>query len=206
MRGFILNLKRVREEDLIVVVLTPFSVKSYYRFYGSRHSILQIWNLIDFEEVKSNGFFLDRIKGVSQIPFDWIYSKNRLLIWQNLIKSLYFHLKDSSNLDSFYFELLLKIAKRWNKQNPKRLFCEAYCEILRFEGRLSCQRCSICNKKIDSKLISISKNFITSHPECVNSFLIDREKIKYLFTNAKTTKLEDSQIELLYNIALAGFD
>ena len=207
MRGFILHLKRVKEEDLIVTILSESKIKSYYRFYGVRHSILQLGNLIDFEEVESNGVFLDRVQGVSQIPFDWLHDRFRLSIWHNLIKIFYAHLKDSSLLDRFYFELLLKMAKRWDRQNPKRLFCEAFYEVLRFEGRLYLEnRCHICNKEITSTNISISKEFLVAHLECLSSFKLPNKKLRGFLESGKTINLEDSEVEILYNIANLGFN
>ncbi|NPA50850.1 MAG: recombination protein RecO, partial [Epsilonproteobacteria bacterium] len=42
MQGFILDLRRVREEDLIVTIITKDEIRDYYRFFGARHSILQL--------------------------------------------------------------------------------------------------------------------------------------------------------------------
>jgi len=48
-RGFIINIRKAKNEDVIVTVLSNSNVNFYWRFFGARHSILQIGNLIDFE-------------------------------------------------------------------------------------------------------------------------------------------------------------
>jgi hypothetical protein len=42
MKGFIVSLRRAKNEDLIVTLLEERALRSYYRFYGARHSILQL--------------------------------------------------------------------------------------------------------------------------------------------------------------------
>ncbi|HHD80915.1 MAG TPA: recombination protein RecO, partial [Campylobacterales bacterium] len=86
MKGFILNIRKAKNEDIIVTVLSNCEVRSYYRFYGARHSILQLGNLIDFEVQESKNGFMPQIRKISHISFTWISSTNHLSIWQNFIK------------------------------------------------------------------------------------------------------------------------
>lgn len=50
MQGYILSMQKTRNEDMIVKILTPMYIKTLYRFYGTRHSIINIGRKIDFEE------------------------------------------------------------------------------------------------------------------------------------------------------------
>ena len=136
MRGFIINIRKAKNEDVIVTVLSNDSVKTYWRFFGARHSILQLGNLIDFEVTESKKSFMPSMRSLSHISFPWIFSNNHLLIWQNFIKLFESHLRDAIELDNFYFDLLLTTAQKWHKQNPKRLAIEAYMQLLNHEGRL----------------------------------------------------------------------
>lgn len=136
MRGFIINIKKAKNEDIIVTILDDNSISEYWRFFGARHSILQIGNLVDFEIQASRNNFMPCMRSLSHMSFSWLFSNNHLLVWQNFIKLFEAHLKESTELDTFYFNLLLDVAKKWNKQNPKRLAIEAYIKLLSHEGRL----------------------------------------------------------------------
>ncbi len=48
MQGFLLQTQSIRDEDLIVRVLTKNQLKTLYRFYGKRHSVLNVGRKIDF--------------------------------------------------------------------------------------------------------------------------------------------------------------
>ena len=37
MRGFVINIKKAKNEDIIVTVLGDNSVTDYWRFFGARH-------------------------------------------------------------------------------------------------------------------------------------------------------------------------
>ena len=69
MRGFIVNIKKAKNEDVVVTVLTNNSVQSYWRFFGARHSILQIGNLVDFEVKESQNNFMPQMRSLSQLSF-----------------------------------------------------------------------------------------------------------------------------------------
>ena len=49
MQGFIINLNRVKEEDLNVTILSRGSLETLYRFYGARHGVINLGFKIDYE-------------------------------------------------------------------------------------------------------------------------------------------------------------
>jgi len=204
MKGFILNIRKAKNEDVIVTVLSKSVTRRYYRFYGARHSILQVGNLIDFEVEDDNKRFMPRLRRVSHTPFPWIYVKNRLIIWQNFIHLFEPHLKDT-NIDSFYFNLLLEKANRWSKQNPKRLAIEAYIELLTYEKRIYYNEfCYICNRVLNNN-IGLMRAYIPVHPVCINSISHNKHKIFKLFSTKSTIEIDDDEIDGLFKVLLKGF-
>ncbi len=204
MKGFILNIRKAKNEDVIVTVLSKSIVQKYYRFYGQRHSILQIGNLINFEIQEDNKGFMPRLRKVSHIPFPWIFSNNRLLIWQSFISLFEPHLRDTRAINSFYFNILLEKANRWHKQNPKRLAIEAYLELLEYEKRLyRSDFCYICNGILENE-IGVMRAFIITHPSCIYSKSFNKNQICRLLSSKSTIEIEDNQIDELFEIVLKG--
>ncbi|HHC11525.1 MAG TPA: recombination protein RecO [Campylobacterales bacterium] len=204
MKGFILNIRKAKNEDIIVTVLSNCEVRSYYRFYGARHSILQLGNLIDFEVQESKNGFMPQIRKISHISFTWISSTNHLSIWQNFIKLFEPHLKESRQIDRFYFDLLVKIAKKWHKQNPKRLAVEAYIEILEYEGRLYNNGfCHIC-EDILTEQVGLMRAYLLAHPKCIYGYSYDKQQIFELFDSKSTIHINDNVVDKLFNTLLKG--
>ena len=204
MKGFILSLRRVGNEDMIVTLLSEKSLMRLYRFYGARHSILQLGYLIDFEVEESASGFLPRLRHVTHIGFPWLYRRNRLALWHSFVKIFEAHLRDTEELEPFYFDTLLDAARRWERQNPHRVVCEKYISILKHEGRLhSFERCYICEKGLGER-VSLMRAFIPAHPECIYASSLDRGKIEDFFECGKSTWLEDDEVEALCNLALKG--
>jgi recombinational DNA repair protein (RecF pathway) len=204
MRGFILNISKAKNEDIIVTVLSESSIKKYWRFFGARHSIIQIGNLVDFEIQESKNNFMPNMRSLSQLSFSWIFSNNHLLIWQNFIKLFEPHLKDSIDIDHFYFDLLLSVARKWDKQNPKRLAVEAYISLLAYEGRLYDHGfCYVCEEVLD-KEIGLMRAFLPTHPACIYAYPLNKKEIFTLFNTQSTIHLSDLSIEKLYLILLKG--
>lgn len=204
MKGFILGLRKARDEDSIVTVLTAHNIQTYYRFFGARHSILQLGHLIDFEVEGEDSSFLPRLRSLSHIGFSWIFDKNRLLLWHNFIKCFEPHLKDTKEIDSFYYTLLLDAAKKWDKQNPKRIVCESYLKLLIYEGRLHDEEyCYICESLITNHM-ALMQAFIPAHPECLYSASLPTEKIALFFTHQNTIHLEDHEVSYLFDIVMKG--
>jgi len=204
MKGFILGLRKAKNEDSIALVLSPESIRSYYRFFGARHSILQLGNLIDFEVEGEDGRFMPRLRSLSHIGFPWLFDKNRLLIWHNFLKKFEPHLKDAEEIDAFYFDLLLNAARKWHRQNPKRIVCESYIELLEYEGRLYPEEnCFICEQRIEEE-IALMQAFKPAHPSCIYNPALPTKKILDFFASKKTVFLEDHEVDYLYEIVLKG--
>ena len=204
MKGFVLSLRKVKNEDTIALVLSAKDVRTYYRFFGARHSILQLGNLIDFEVEGEGSSFLPRLRSLSHIGFPWLFDRNRLLLWHNFIKRFEPHLKDTEEIDSFYYNLLLNAAKKWDRQNPKRIVCESYIELLDYEGRLYPEEnCYICEQCIEED-ISLMQAFKPAHPACIYSSALPTKKILDFFKTKKTVFLEDHEVDYLFEIVMKG--
>lgn len=204
MRGFIINIKKAKNEDSIVTVLDNNLVTDYWRFFGARHSILQIGNLVDFEVTESKSNFMPNMRSLSHISFPWIFSNNHLLLWQNFIRLFEPHLKDTIEIDSFYFNLLLKVAQRWEMQNPKRLAVEAYTELLHHEGRLYDNGfCYICEEVLD-KQVGLMRAYLPAHPTCIYAHALNKKEVFQLFNTRSTIHMDDATVDKLYLILLKG--
>ena len=204
MRGFVINIKKAKNEDVIVSILDDNSITDYWRFFGARHSILQVGNLVDFEMKESKNNFMPNMRSLSHMSFPWIFSNNHLLIWQNFIKLFEPHLKDTISIDNFYFNLLLNAAKKWDKQNPKRLAIEAYVSLLHYEGRLYDNGfCYVCEEVLE-KEVGLMRAFLPTHPQCIYAHSHNKEDIFKLYTSQSTIHLSDESIEKLYLILMKG--
>jgi recombinational DNA repair protein (RecF pathway) len=204
MRGFVLTLTRAKNEDMITTVLTEQSIDRYYRFYGARHSILQLGHLIDFEIEGEDGRFLPRLRGLRHLGFPWLYERNRLMIWHDFIKLFEPHLRDAGDLNRFYFDLLLNAAQRWERQNPRRIVLESYHALLHHEGRLhSGDQCYICEQPLQNT-ISLMGAFHPVHPECIYAPALERNTIEGYLATGKTIYMDDATVEILYEVVKKG--
>jgi hypothetical protein len=204
MKGFVIALHKARNEDLVVTILSSHKVTVYYRFFGARHSILQFGYLIDFEVEGDQDTYLPRLRNLSHLGFEWLYDNNRLLLWQNYIKLFEPHLRDTEEIGHFYFDLLLDSAKKWGKQNPKRIVCENYLSLLKYEGRLhNDDLCYICEQEIGNE-IALMQAYIPVHPACIQSAALDKKKLRNFFESGKTLYLDDNEVEYLYQVAMRG--
>jgi hypothetical protein len=205
MKGFVLGLRKAKNEDSIALVLSNKDIRTYYRFFGARHSILQLGNLIDFEVEGEGSNFLPRLRSLSHIGFPWLFNKNKLLLWHNFIKKFEPHLKDTQEIDSFYFDLLLNAARKWDRQNPKRIVCESYLELLKYEGRLYPQHnCYICEQRIEED-IALMQAFKPVHPSCIHSSALPTKKVFDFFESKKSVFLNDHEVDYLYEVIMKGF-
>ena len=166
---------------------------------------MQLGNLIDFEVEGEDGRFLPRLRSLSHIGFPWLYDRNRLLVWHNFITRFELHLQDTGEIDPFYYDLLLSAAKKWHRQNPKRIVVESYLQLLAYEGRLYPQRqCYICEGEIGEQA-ALMQAFKPAHPHCIYAPALPSRKIFELFESQKTVFLEDNEVELLYETVMKGF-
>ncbi len=205
MKGFVIGLHRARNEDMIALVLSPTEIRSYYRFFGARHSILQLGHLIDFETEGEQGHFMPRLRSLSHMGFGWLHDHNRVLVWHNFVNRFRDHLKDLDTVERFYYDLLLDAALKWGRQNPKRIVCESYIELLKFEGRLHHENfCHICETPLGEQ-VALMQAFIPAHTECIYAPPLDKEKLFRFFESGRATHYEDSEIEYLYEVVMKGF-
>jgi len=204
MQGFIIKLNRAREEDMIVSIIAEESLQTLYRFYGARHSPINMGFKIDYEAEHSLKSSIPRMKDVIHLGFSWIGEYERLRLWQQFIALFYPHLKDSESIGSFYFDLLNDASRRWKEQNPKRVAIESYVRILDHEGRLHRElNCFFCDLPIEND-ISLIRAFLPAHQNCSHTLSINPKGFEWLYTRASTLFLDDNEIERLWYVLNEG--
>ena len=204
MQGYIINTNKVKDEDLIVTILTENKFYTTYRFYGARHSIINIGYKIDFELESNMKSTISRLKDVLQLAYPWIYDSSKLYCWQRFIKLFYPHLKDVDDVDDFYFNLLDELSHKMVKQNPKRAIVESYIKLLEFEGRLHNQYdCLLCEEIITNE-ISLVRSFLPTHSGCSYGKKFKLSQIEELFEEKSLINFDDVEVEYLWNILLQG--
>ena len=204
MQGYIINLNRVKDEDLIVSILSKNSLDTLYRFYGARHGVINLGFKIDYEREASAKSTISRLKDVIHIGFPWINDYKLLRLWQDFLGLFYKHLKDSEEIGSFYFDLIEEASTRWGKQNPKRVAIEAYVRLLEHEGRLhEDMYCFLCSKKIEND-VSLLRAYLPTHETCSHTLAINRKGLEELFTNKSSLFLTNSEVARLWSVLLEG--
>ncbi|EEC4842156.1 recombination protein RecO [Campylobacter lari] len=204
MQGFILHIQSVKDEDLIVYLLSAKKVIKSYRFYGMRHSNILSGYKIDFE-LEESSRFLPRLKDVLHIGFSWILDRERMFFWQEFIRLFYWHLKDVEEIDSFYFKLLEDCAKRFEKQDCKRVIVDAYLKILSFEGRLHKSFvCFYCDEYIQKNVVLV-RAFLPAHKKCAFGYEFKAEDLAKFYENFNSSHFSDEYIDNLYKIIKEGF-
>jgi hypothetical protein len=204
MEGYIINLNRVKEEDLIVTIISNKSLDTLYRFYGARHGTINIGFKLDYETESSARSTIARLKDVIHIGFKWINDYHLLRIWQDFLSLFYKHLKDAEDIGTFYFELIENASINWNKQNPKRVAIESYVKLLEHEGRLHTEKiCYLCSIKIDGD-IALIRAFLPTHAQCSNSLNINHKGLDELYKNKSTIFLSDKEVDILWLVLMEG--
>ena len=203
MQGYIIDIKAVKDDDLIVSILAENEVLTTYRFYGARHSNINIGYKIDFE-LENTRSTIPRLKDVIQLGFPWILDNEKMYCWQRYIKLFYPHLKDIEGIDPFYFYALENLVHVMIKQNALRAICESYISLLEYEGRFHTDfECLICESEIIED-ISLVRGFMPTHAKCTYSRIFDIEKMKELFEKKKLISFNDAEVECLWDILLQG--
>ena len=203
MQGYILRTQKVKDEDLLLYILTPSNVVKSYRFYGARHPSVMNGYKIDFELIE-NINFLPQLRSVLHLGYRWLQDRDKLIIWQQFMRLIYDHLKDVDSLDEIYFNELDLCAKRFELSNAKRLLIESYVRILEYEGRLHQEfECFVCDEPIVGKMC-LTRGFLPSHPHCFARSKFDMKKIEKLFDTKSTIELNDEEVNSLYKIVLEG--
>ena len=205
MRGFVLDTIRVKDEDLIVRILTKNEVLTLYRFYGARHSYINVGYHIDFIVEETPKATIKRLRNVTQLPFSFLFDLEKMLNFKIFISLLNKHLSDVTKIDEFYYNLLIKITKDMKNRNSKRLLIESYVKLLEKEGRLHKEfECFLCEKKIEGK-IALARAFLPAHERCIYESGFNKEKVKELFKNKKSILFDDNEINRLWKIMNLGF-
>jgi recombinational DNA repair protein (RecF pathway) len=203
-KGYIINLNKVKEEDLIVTILAKNNLETLYRFYGARHGTINIGFKIDFEIEPSAKSTIGRLKDVIHIGYPWINDYTLLRLWQNFTTLFYKHLKDAEDTGDFYFNILEDASKNWSKQNPKRVAVESYIKILEHEGRLHKEHtCFLCSRPIQDN-ISLIRAYLPTHFECTRTLAINKTALNELYENKSSLFLSDEEIQRLWTILMEG--
>lgn len=204
MQGYIININKVKDEDLIVSILTENNFYTTYRFYGARHSTINVGFKVDFELESNMNSTIPRLKDVLQIGFPWILNRDKLYCWQRFIKLFYPHLKDVEDIDSFYIELLNELSHKIIKQNPKRAIIESYVKLCKYEGRLHLEyECLLC-EEIITKDISLVRSFLPVHSSCTYAKKLTISQIQELFEENSLLNFNEDEIEYLWQLLLQG--
>jgi len=202
LRGFILHTQLVKEEDLVVTILTRTKILKLYRFYGARHSIVNEGYCIDFE-LENTNVNIDRLRNVMHIGFPFLMDIDKMIVWQNFISLLYEHLRDVEEVDAFYFDLLNDMVADF-KRDAKRVVIEHYARLLEFEGRLHTEfECFLCEKPIIEE-VKLAQGFLPACKECIPAKGFDMQKIDILFNQKKTIMLNNDEVDKIYNILNLG--
>ncbi len=205
MQGFILSINRARNEDLVISILTKASLMTLYRFYGARHSTINLGYKIDFETESSIKTSIARLRDVYHLGFSWMSTSSSLILWQQFIALFHPHLRDAEELDDFYFNLLDEASHLWSKQNPKRVAIEAYAKLLSHEGRLHSESiCFFCDKEISEDKLSLIRAYLPAHTQCCNRLSISKQGFDELNLNHSTLFLDDKEIDALWITLLEG--
>jgi len=205
MQGYIIKLNKVKEEDLIVTIITKGSLDTLYRFYGARHGVINLGFKIDYEREDSAKSTISRLKDVIHIGFKWINNHRLLKLWQDFIALFYKHLRDAQELDDFYFELIDSASKNWNEQNPKRVAIESYVKLLEHEGRLHSELvCFLCSTKIEDDEVSLIRAYLPTHRACSHTLGINKNGLVELFEAKSSIFLSDKEVDRLWIILLEG--
>jgi hypothetical protein len=203
-QGYIIGLNKVKDEDLIVTIISKNSLDTLYRFYGARHGSINLGFKIDFEKEPSSKSTISRLKDVIHIGFSWINDYELLRLWQNFTGLFFKHLKDAEDIGDFYYNLIDNASKEWSKQNPKRVAIESYVKLLEHEGRLHRDPiCFLCSLPIKDD-ISLIRAFLPTHEECTHTLPINKEALKELYENKSSLFLSDKEIDRLWIVLLEG--
>ncbi len=205
MQGYIININKARDEDLIITILANNKKYITYRFYGARHSTINLGYKIDFELEHSYKSNIPQLRNILHLATKWNIQRERMYVWQQFIKLFYSHLRDIEDIESFYFDLLDNSFQIWDKQNPKRIAIEYYIKLLEFEGRLHNDFiCFECEKEIQEE-VSLLRAFLPAHKECIYKNSYNLVHVKELFKNKSTLFFSDEDIENLWQILCEGF-
>jgi len=204
MQGFIIRLTRARDEDMIVTIIAEQNLQTLYRFYGARHSPINMGFKIDFEIETSIKTSIGRMRDVIHLGYPWMAEFERMRLWQQFIGLFYPHLKDSEQIGEFYFSLLNEASLQWKDQNPKRVAIESYIKMLEYEGRLHRESdCFFCDSPIEND-ISLIRAFLPAHKHCSHTLSFNPKGLTWLYEKGSTLFLDEQEIERMWYILNEG--
>lgn len=205
MQGYIISSRVVKNQDLILRILTSSCVVDVYRFYGVRHSILSVGKKIDFE-LQQDSIFLPKLRNVIELGYVWEREYARAYVWRFFIDLLASHLQEVSEIEGFYFDLLDEGALQLDRQNPMRIALEMSAKIIKYEGRIAQlhhQRCFVCDAVLEDQ-ISLGRSFLFAHSYCIGGYRFDKSRVLSFLRTCSTIALDDSEIEELWKIFSMG--
>lgn len=203
MQGYISGIVKLKNEDLIIKVITQNKFLTLYRFYGMRHSIINIGRKIDFE-IDYSGMFMPRLRSVMQLGFQWENDYGKMHYFQTFLKLLNTHLEGAESIPSFYYELLNEAIKKIEKQSASRTLLDLYAMLLEYEGRKSNRVCFNCGEALETHSLII-RGFLASHTKCTPSgFKISTNNFFTFLQNNKSIFLNDDEVNGLFEILLKG--
>lgn len=202
MQGYILSTTRVREEDLLVRILTQNHIYTLYRFYGARHSIVHLGHKIDFymeQDIREIG----KLREPLHLAFLWEREPHIRYFWQQYLNLLNTHLRDIATLDTFYFKHLEEGSKRLLKESPKRTILNLYAKLLNFEGRKNpLKTCLICERTIKDSIV-LGRGLVCGHKGCMQGAIFNKNHIKE-WLDLRGEFLEDEEVDNLWNLLMQG--
>jgi hypothetical protein len=205
LQGYILEIRKARDEDTVVTVLNSDALQTLYRFYGARHATVSIGYKIDYEAKESGRSTLKQLKNVIHLSNAWYYDPEKFYHWQHFLKLLFKHLRDVEEIDRFYYRLLEKAETLLDRQNPARVLVESYIALLKHEGRLHDEFiCFVCDRPVEENL-TLGRALLPAHKHCIYSNVFEMEKIEQLYASGSTLFLEDHEVESLWHIITQGF-
>ncbi|MDU7692820.1 MAG: recombination protein RecO [Helicobacter sp.] len=216
MQGFILNKIPQKNEHAIVEILTPKRIWRLWRFYGMRHSLIQIGKKIDFS-IDNDGLFMPRLRNIYGLNFMFESNVQKSLCFGEFCTLFSAHFRGILEVESFYFELLDLAARLMNSQNPYRVLLEMYAKLLHFEGRNpECKTCFLCENQLNSR-VSLARSFLFAHEFCLDRAMryknvpirpfanvFSRDRIEEFLRSQSSILLEDSEVMGLYEILKLG--
>ena len=207
MQGYILGIKKARGEDLLVSVLTERSLKTMDRFYGARHSAINVGYKIDCAGEPIQNRTLLRLRDVTHLGFSWLFEREKLSAWQRFCSLLHEHLKDIDEHNGYYYTLLDTLAQKMERGSSKRILVEGYLAMLEHEGRYHPPtRCFFCGETIQkTEAVALVRGFLPAHERCVFTPGFHFQKLSHFFTEKDTIFFEPNEVESLFQIMCQGF-
>ncbi len=204
LQGYIIHITPQKNEDIILRILTPQNIKTLYRFYGARHSIIELGKKIDFE-IQNDGLFMPKLRNITALNFIWERDLMRVQIWQRYLQLLHKHFDEIHHLDSFYFNMLEEGAYKMLRQNPMRVILELYATLLVFEGRIpQLEHCFLCHQPLEQN-IGIIRSFLPIHPTCLHqSKVFPLISLKQYLQSQSTKYLDDDLLQDFWHILIQG--